>query len=119
MQPQRLVRCSIRSVGNRLTRVPDRPTPPLDGPIDRLIPIADVFMLLMISRPRTGSLRNTWVTPATLALCLAVVVIGLAAGGLLIVSGTTASVVIGAGLIVAAIGAGAVAAVGTEQRRRS
>lgn len=105
-------------MGNRLTRVPDRPAPTLDGLISRLVPIADLFMLVTISRPSTGSLRNTWVTPATLALCVALLVIGLPVGGLLIASGRVASVVVGVILILVAIGAGAVAAVGTEQRRR-
>jgi hypothetical protein len=105
-------------MGNRFTRVPDRAAPSLDGPIGKLVPVADLFMLLMISRPRTGSLRNTWVTPATLVLCVSVFVIGAPAGGLLIALGAIASVLVGIALILVAIGAGAVAAVGTAQRRR-
>ena len=105
-------------MANRFTRVPDRPAPPLGSLVGRLVPLADLFMLVMFSRPRTGSLRNTWVTPATLALCVALIVIGLAAGGLLVAARTPPSTVAGAALILAAIGAGAVAAVGAEQRRR-
>ena len=77
-------------------------------------------MLAMVSRPRSGSLSKTWVTPATLQMCLAVVVIcllcvGLAALGLF----ERRSVAIGlaAGLLLLAIGAGAVALVGIAQRR--
>jgi ABC-type Na+ efflux pump permease subunit len=109
---------TIARVANRFTRVPDRPPPVLDGLVGMLVPIANLFMLAMISRPQTGTLRTTWVTPATLALCAALLVIGIPLGGLLISSGTTARMSAGAALIVLALGAGAVAAVGIEQRRR-
>ena len=36
-----------------------------------MVPVADLFMVLLLSRPATGSLRNTWVTPATLVLSVA------------------------------------------------
>lgn len=35
------------------------------------VPVADLFMVLLLSRPATGSLRDTWVTPATLVLSVA------------------------------------------------
>jgi hypothetical protein len=44
------------------------PLPPLD-PAQRLIlPVADAFMILMLSRPPSGSLRTTRVTVASIAL---------------------------------------------------
>ena len=51
---------------NRFTRVPDRPVPPLPWLGRMVLPLADLFMILMASRPRSGSLRTTWVTPATI-----------------------------------------------------
>ena len=77
-------------------------------------------MLVMVSRPRSGSLGKTWVTPATLQMCLAVVVIclvcaDLAASGL--VERNYVAIGLGAGLLLLAIGAGAVALVGIAQRR--
>ena len=44
-----------------------------------MVPLADAFMLAMLSRPSTGSLRTTWVTPATTALSILTAVGGLAA----------------------------------------
>lgn len=106
-------------VANPLTRVPDRPVPALPGWVRPLVPLADVFMVLMVSRPRSGSLARTWVTPATLQLCVALVVGGLlcallAAGGEL--RGGVA-VALDAGLLLVCVGAGAVALVGIAQRR--
>jgi hypothetical protein len=77
-------------------------------------------MLVMMSRPRAGSLSKTWVTPATLQMSLAVVVISLvcatlAASGL--VGGNNVAIGLGAGLLLLAVGAGAVALVGIAQRR--
>jgi hypothetical protein len=45
--------------------------PPLDGFQTRLLPIADLFMALMLSRPPSGSLRTTRVTAATIWLAAA------------------------------------------------
>lgn len=39
-----------------------------------VVPVADAFMVVMISRPSSGSLRHTWVTPATLWLGIGSVV---------------------------------------------
>jgi len=55
------------------TRVPEG-APLLDRVQLRLLPLADLFMGLMWSRPGGLSLRTTWVTPATIALSVAVVV---------------------------------------------
>ena len=102
---------------NIFTRVPVRPVPRLPGWCAAVVPVADLFMILLLSRPATGSLRNTWVTPATLALsavrgitsivCFALAVAGLS-GGLRV----------GVTLVLALFAAGSlcVAAVGLAQR---
>jgi hypothetical protein len=64
---------------NRLTRTPADAVPPLPGPARLLIPLADLFMIAMVSRPATGSLRSTWVTPATRWLSVGAVVVALLA----------------------------------------
>jgi hypothetical protein len=59
---------------------PDQaPVPPLD-PVQRLIlPVADAFMILMLSRPPSGSLRTTRVTLVSIVLgAAAFVAFGLA-----------------------------------------
>jgi hypothetical protein len=104
------------------TRVPKDP-PPLDGWQLRLLPLADLFMGLMWSRPGGLSLRTTWVTPATLGLAAAVVVLvglpGLAGIGYGIANRQV--IVVLGGLLAAAlgIGAAAVALYGVRQRRLS
>jgi hypothetical protein len=107
-------------MANRLTRVPDRPVSPLPRWVRPAVPLADLFMLLMVSRPRTGSLRRTWVTPATLQMCIAVVVTCLLCAGIAVAGGVHAggrTIGLGAGLLLLAAGAGAVALVGIAQRR--
>jgi hypothetical protein len=102
------------------TRVPPD-APPLDRLQLRLLPVADLFMALMWSRPGGLSLRTTWVTPATIALAVAVVPLvglpgvaalayGLTTGGILFMVG---------GLIALALTAGAAttAVYGLRQRR--
>jgi hypothetical protein len=69
-------------------------------------------MLAMISRPSTGSLRSTWVTPATLQLSLVLTAAGLAIAIVLGVSGAARSLpllALGLLLILFAAGTGAVA----------
>jgi hypothetical protein len=107
-------------MANRLTRVPDRPVPSLPRWVGPAIPVADLFMLLMASRPRSGSLGRTWVTPATLQMCIAVVVTCLLCGGLAAsraVRGQGVAIGLSAGLLLLAVGASAVAVVGIAQRR--
>ena len=107
-------------MANRLTRVPDKPVPPLPRWVRLAVPAADFFMIVMVSRPRSGSLSKTWVTPATLQMCLAVVVICLLCAGLValgLVERSNVAIGLGAGLLLLAIGAGAVALVGIAQRR--
>jgi hypothetical protein len=79
--------------------------------------VADVFMVVLLSRPATGSLRNTWVTPATLVLsvitgltsivCLVPALVGL---------GGASRVVVTLALALFAAGSLCVAAVGFAQR---
>lgn len=109
-------------MANLLTAVPSQPPPRPAGAANRLVWFADLFMIALVSRPSTGTLRTTWVTPATLALAAAsvlaalLVLIALVAGAgswpaLLVVIGTPLSVAFG-------FGAGAVVAVGVDQRRQ-
>jgi hypothetical protein len=107
-------------MSNRLTRVPDGPVPPLPALVQLLIPPADLFMRAMISKPVTGSLRTTWVTPATLQLGLLVGAISLLLAGFAFYRGFTGSgpqsIVGGVLLLCVALGAGSVAIVGAAQR---
>jgi hypothetical protein len=101
------------------TRVP-KDAPPLDALQLRLLPLADLFMGLMWSRPGGLSLRTTWVTPATLGLALAVIlVVGLPGLGAIVYGFANRQLllVVG-GLIATALGtgAGAVALFGIRQR---
>jgi hypothetical protein len=109
--------CHAPGVPNRFTAIPARPVPPVGPLMAPVVSVADVFMGLMLSRPGGLSLRNAWVTPATLWLsglftpAAAVLAILLAArGGLPAAAGSAA-------LALVAVGSAAVAAVGTAQRR--
>jgi hypothetical protein len=109
------------SMPNVFTRVPDSPVPPPRGFGSAVIPVADAFMVAMFSKPKSGSLRTTWVTPSTYWLTLAtflgaVIIAGLLLSGLMGPI-TTISII---GVVICflfAIGAGAVAVVGGCQRR--
>ena len=117
-------RCdSLTGMPNRWTRVPDGPpaAPPRWGAA--VLPLADLFMWAMLSRPQSGSLRVTWVTPATFllsalaaaaaAIVLAVCAVAFAGGG---GWAPLAGMVVCAAL---AAGSSAVALVGLAQRRQS
>ncbi|MGD0370431.1 MAG: hypothetical protein ABSC16_01855 [Candidatus Dormibacteria bacterium] len=108
---------------NQWTRVPGgAPSPPRRW-VAPLIPLADLFMWATFSRPATGSLRATWVTPATVVLSFAT-----AAGAIAVVVACAAGWWSaggwwppGAGVVVGlplAVGSSAVGLVGTAQRRR-
>jgi hypothetical protein len=102
------------------TRVP-KDAPPLDSWQLRLLPLADLFMGLMWSRPGGLSLRTTWVTPATLGLAVAVVLLA-GLGGLGAIAFGIANrqlIVLVGGIVAAALGTGAaaVAVYGVRQRR--
>jgi hypothetical protein len=106
---------------NRFTRVPDAPAPPL-GPLgSTVLPVADFFMLAMFSKPPSGTLRTTWVTPSTYWLTTGTCIGALVIAGLLL-SGvigqvTTISIVGVAICLFFAVGAGSVALIGGGQRR--
>ena len=101
------------------TRVPQG-QPPLDELQLWLLPLADLFMALMWSRPGGLSLRTTWVTPATLALSIAVALGGVVAGPAAIAFGLGHGAVTWmlAGLIAIGLagGAASVAIYGIRQR---
>ncbi|MEA2682213.1 MAG: hypothetical protein QOK05_541 [Chloroflexota bacterium] len=50
---------------------------PVDALQERLLPVADRVMVLMLSRPASGTLRDTKVTIVTIYLAIAVAVVGL------------------------------------------
>jgi hypothetical protein len=104
------------------TRVP-KDAPPLDAWQLRLLLLADLFMALMWSRPGGLSLRTTWVTPATLGLAVAVIlVVGLPGLGAIAYGAANRQLLVLFGGLVASalgIGAAAVALYGIRQRRLS
>lgn len=104
------------------TRVP-KEAPPLDAWQLRLLPLADLFMALMWSRPGGLSLRTTWVTPATLGLAVTVIlVVGVPGLGAIAYGVANRQLLVGAGGLVAAalgVGAATVALYGIRQRRLS
>jgi len=106
---------------NRFTEIPEGSPPPLPAAVRPLVPIADIFMVLMISRPATGSLSRTWVTPATYWMSAATAVAGALVGGLEISRGIgesgRGSLLAGFVLVVFALGGAAVAVIGGIQRR--
>jgi hypothetical protein len=109
------------SMPNVFTRVPDAPVPPPSGFGSAVIPVADAFMIAMFSKPKSGTLRTTWVTPSTYWLTLAtflgaVIIAGLLLSGL--IGAVTGLSIIGVVIcLLFAVGAGAVAVVGNCQRR--
>jgi hypothetical protein len=107
-------------LSNRLTRVPEGPVPPLPLLVQAFISPADLFMLAMISRPASGSLRSTWVTPATFQLGLAVGIVSLALAFFALDRGFSGAGVLaiagGVLLLGLGFGAGSVAIVGAAQR---
>jgi hypothetical protein len=99
--------------------MPDPPVP-FDALQARLLPVADLVMLLMISRPPSGTLRDTRVTIVTiyLALSVAVVALGLAILALVLGVGAHALGWLAAAVALLALGAGCadLAAYGIRQR---
>ena len=94
--------------------------PPVDRFQLRLLPLADLFMAVMLSRPHGLTLRRTWVTPATLTLALGVLLLGLTAGMMSLIQGvrTTSLPLVAIGLLVMVLSlwAGTVALYGFRQR---
>ena len=106
---------------NALTAVPQRSVPPPGRLAAAAVPIADLFMLLMWSRPAGGSLRRVWVTPATLALCAVATGLGIALTAVLAMRAAAgATVLIAVALVACALltlGAASVTMVALDQRR--
>ena len=108
-------------MANRFTKVPDGPVPAPGRFGSAVIPVADAFMIAMFSRPPSGTLRTTWVTPSTYWMALATFLGAVVIAGLLL-SGvigriTTISIVGVVICLLFAVGAGSVALVGGGQRR--
>jgi hypothetical protein len=106
-------------VSNLWTRVPEG-QPPLDRLQLRLLPLVDLVMGLMWSRPGGLSLRTTWVTPATIALGTAVALV-VGVGGILAAvysaaGGNALALVVGVAGWGLGLGSGAVAFYGIRQR---
>jgi hypothetical protein len=82
-----------------------------------VVATADLFMALMLSRPGGLSLRNSWVTPATLWLASLFAPAALIVAVLLLVRGGWLSLVAAIALVAISLGSAAVVAVGCVQRR--
>lgn len=108
-------------MANLFTRVPDAPVP-APGPLGAaVLPVADLFMAAMFSKPQSGTLRTTWVTPSTYWMTIVGCIGALVIAGLLL-SGvigriTTISILGVVICLLFAVGAGSVAVVGEGQRR--
>ena len=101
------------------TRVPKQ-APPVDTMQLHLLPVADLFMGLMFSRPGGLSLRTTWVTPASIWLCgatsIGAGVLGVGAIGYGIVTAQILLIALGLLAVPLAFGAATVAVYGIRQR---
>lgn len=94
------------------------PLPPLNPAQRLLLPVADAFMILMLSRPPSGSLRTTRVTTVSIALAAASFVAFGLAGVVVAVSGRRPLLVVVGGLLVFfALGCLSLALFGLLQRR--
>jgi hypothetical protein len=111
-------------LGQFMERMSGRLTPPEVTPLDRiqllLLPVADLFMILMYSRPPGGSLRTARVTPVTIGLAAAVAVLAGIPAAVLLVNAMARlqPVLIVIGLLGVAIGLGSavLAVFGIRQR---
>jgi hypothetical protein len=94
---------------------------PFDRLQARLLPVADAFMVLMVSRPPSGSLRTTKVTLATILLGAAVAIfVGLPALALLgyaAIRSRPLLLIPGILCLALGLGAAAVTVFGIRQRR--
>jgi hypothetical protein len=102
---------------NRFTAVPQRPAPALSSRMSPVVAVGDLFMALMLSRPGGLSLRNAWVTPATLWLASLFAPAALIVAALLLIRGGWLSLVAAIALVAIAMGSAAVVTVGAVQRR--
>jgi hypothetical protein len=100
-------------------RAPD-PLPPLDALQRLLLPVADGFMVAMLSRPPSGTLRTTRVTWPTIALSIATLAgTAVTAGVLVRIAGRVGPLLLIAVVALAALAAGSasLALYGLRQRR--
>lgn len=86
-----------------------------------MLPVADAFMLAMFSRPASGTLRTSWVTPSTFWMSITACAGALVIAALLL-SGvigqlTTISIIGSILCLLFAVGSGSVAIVGAAQHR--
>jgi hypothetical protein len=102
---------------NRFTAVPQRPAPELSNRMTPVVAVGDLFMALMLSRPGGLSLRNSWVTPATLWLASLFAPAALIVAALLLIRGGWVSLAAAIALVAIAMGSAAVVTVGAVQRR--
>lgn len=110
--------------GRFMERMSGRLTPPEVTPLDRiqlmLLPVADLFMILMYSRPPGGSLRTARVTLMTIWLAAAVAVLAGIPAAVLLVHAVARlqPVPIAIGLLGVAVGLGSgiLAVFGIRQR---
>jgi len=81
---------------------------PFDAAQARLLPVADMVMVLMLSRPPSGTLRDTRVTIVTiyLAVFVAAVALILAALGIALVLAGSSGLWIAAALLLLLLGLG-------------
>jgi len=100
---------------------PPERLPALDPPVAWLLPLADLFMVLMVSRPPGGSLRTARISLGTLWLSAAVaILVGLPGVVLSAYALRSAQwLLLGAGLVGAGLGLGSASliAVGIRQRQ--
>ena len=108
-------------MANVFTAVPGHRPPPPVGAAKRLLPIADIFVRSLVSRPATGTLATTWVTPATLGLSAAGVVASLLVVAALVVGQWPGPLVVVVSVLALCfgLGAGSAVVVGVGQRRRT
>jgi hypothetical protein len=98
-----------RRIVNASARPPDQ-LPPLDRLQRLLLPVADGFMVVMLSRPPTGTLRTTRVTRASIALAVATLAIsGTLAAALVVAVGRLGPLALAAVAPLSALAAGAAA----------
>ncbi|GAC1333317.1 MAG: hypothetical protein NVSMB17_13590 [Candidatus Dormibacteria bacterium] len=100
--------------------MPNRPLP-FDRTQARLLPVADLVMVLMLSRPASGTLRDTRVTIVTIYLAAATAVLALVLAALALLLGiggrTLPWLVAAAVLLLLGAGCADLALYGIRQRR--
>ncbi len=111
-------------LGQFMERMSGRLTPPEVTPLDRiqlmLLPVADLFMILMYSRPPGGSLRTARVTLMTIWLAAAVAVLAGIPAAVLLMYATAGFqplfILVGLLGVAIGLGSGILAVFGVRQR---